>query len=190
MTLTIPRIANILCLAATKKGLQRLTEGNCGQFAYALARFLHDRVSKTPKYKLCFISRMDSPEELLYSDYDLSHVYLTINKMAFDGYGKLTDFTPFLSLLGINGSDPEPYTICLDWNDPDALKIISGNTNYTRDWNFYYDFFEVVYPRLLKITHENNNKIVKTLSQVDFKFNPKDDNEDEEEEDEEDDDDN
>lgn len=135
----VDRINNLAAAARKKKGKRILSYGDCGQFAYALCKYLKD-----PKAKLgliCSITDAEDVEEL--GDYEPSvyHIYVEYEGMLFDGNG-LTDMDEIYGLMEGSGVEDDIQ----EWEDIDvdekARQFISGSTSWKNEWTVYYKIFE------------------------------------------------
>ena len=106
-----------------------------------MARFLKDK-NFAQDIDIGFMTDESSFEDLQNTDDYIFHVVLQIENKLFDATGKITNKKL------ISNYDGNNLILTNDLNK--ALRVISGNTDYTRDWNFYYSFFESSFQHLGK----------------------------------------
>lgn len=138
----------------------KLFGGNCGMFAYGLAKYLND--TGTPA-KIGIIIDDNELEEsdLAYSEYDLYHAFVDIGSKYYDGTGQINK-SYLINFANEEYGDNSPIM----WDDlpinENTRKIISFNTNWNIEWTDFYNFFK----SLSKIASIENQRL--TLDQARF----------------------
>ena len=133
------RIEKLAKAALKKKGKRTLFYGDCGQFAYALCKYLND-----PDMRIGFLgSREDADDvdDLLKSDVAIYHAYVEYKGMMFDALGQ-TDIDDVYGEMEGSGMEED----CQEWEDlkPDAktLKFLTEHAGAKNTWQTYVKIFE------------------------------------------------
>lgn len=115
--------------------------GNCGQSAYAVYRFIKEKYGIV--YDFFVLTNADSEEELINGEPDVYHIGLEKNNSFYDENGKIdSDYLLDLALDQYGNHNPNLYTFEMPKEEQTLLKIISTQTNYNTDWNYFYDILE------------------------------------------------
>lgn len=130
-------ILNIINLCKKKYGVSKLYNGNCGQFAYALAKFLI--TNNESGVQLALITNdFDDEKDLWENDPDVYHVCLSYKNKLYDGDGIVTKID-LLNLAKNEYGDMYPVQWNLDMNE-NARRAISYNTKWNIEWVEFYKF--------------------------------------------------
>lgn len=127
---------------ANKKFPNKLSSGNCGMFAFGLAKYLIDeKIFPFAKIALiCKDNNENSEDDLLNGEPTIYHVVVQIENFLFDESG-LTSKRNLLKFSIVEYGDKNP----LFWSelnvDEKIRKIISFNTNWDISWEIFYRFF-------------------------------------------------
>jgi len=113
----------------------RLSGGNCGQFAYALGRFLG-------RGEIALLTESGLEEDdLRHGDADVYHALLKVDGRLYDGGGE-ADLAGLARLAEAEYGDPDPAL----WDefplDEDTRLVISGQTAWDIEWTDFHRFFE------------------------------------------------
>jgi hypothetical protein len=129
---------------AKKKYGDKLFGGNCGQFAYGMAKYLIDKGEKNVKLGLITeetdldgedIKALQDEEPKIY------HVFVQIGDDYYDGSGKINkDYLTKFAKDEYDDANPELWDD-IDVNE-DARRLISGETDWDKEWTEFYHFFE------------------------------------------------
>lgn len=122
---------------------KELSGGNCGQVTFAIARFVFDKFKINSEIGLVTNGKT---EEQLLEEVDIYHVYNQINGQRIDETGKIDD-DYLLNLVYDQYKDynPEEYEFSFPAESSNIIRIISYNTNYNTDWNYFYTILEKKY---------------------------------------------
>jgi hypothetical protein len=121
-------------------GVERLSGGNCGQFALALAHLSKANIGLI--FNDSYHDEIETLKELLDAETDVYHVFVeTVGGEKYDGTGKIDNNALFSIARGeYNDSNPG-YFSHIDINDPMLLLIIRNET----DWDIHVgEFLEIM----------------------------------------------
>jgi len=118
-----------------------LSGGNCGQSAYAVYRWMRENTGA--KLEIGVLTNAEDEEWLVDGEPDVYHVVVVVDGTPIDETGVLTGE----SLLSIAKDqyldlDPSYHIFSMPEEERKVLRIISTSTNYTVDWNYFYDILE------------------------------------------------
>ena len=113
----------------------RLSGGNCGQFAYALGRFLG-------RGEIALLTESGLEEDdLRHGDADVYHALLKVDGRLYDGGGE-ADLAGLARLAEAEYGDPDPAL----WDefplDEATRLVISGQTAWDIEWTDFHGFLE------------------------------------------------
>lgn len=131
-------------MVLNKKTKIKKSGGNCGQFAYAIHRYILDKYDYTIDIGVLTDSDANVPEDLL-GDYDIMHIFLMDGDNLYDDTGMI-DYDYLFLFAHTHYKHEDVDTFHFDMEDIEdkklLLRVISANTNYTMDWNFFYNILE------------------------------------------------
>jgi hypothetical protein len=115
--------------------------GNCGQSAYAIYRWVRERTGKT--VSIGVLTNAEDEDWLVNGEPDVYHVTVVVDGISVDETGVVSE-TDLLALAEDQYSDPNPqyYVFDMPTEAKKVLRIIGSSTNYTVDWNHFYDELE------------------------------------------------
>ena len=124
-----------------QKSKKPLSGGNCGQSAYAIHRWIRDK--KGVNTEIGILTNAEDADELLNGEPDVYHVVVEFNGKPIDENGILSN-QQLLDLAEDQYGNlyPEYYTYDMPLEQKEVLRIISANTDYNVDWNYFYDVLE------------------------------------------------
>jgi hypothetical protein len=113
----------------------RLSGGNCGQFAYALGRFLG-------RGEIALLTESGLEEDdLRHGDADVYHALLQVDGRLYDGGGE-ADAAGLARLAEAEYGDGDP-TLWREFPlDEDTRRVISGQTAWDIEWTDFHRFLE------------------------------------------------
>lgn len=130
-------ILKIISKCREKFNESKLYGGNCGQFAYALAKYLINHGELNILLSL-ITNDLENEEELWIGEPDVYHVCLKYKNKLYDGTG-LTNKNNLLKLTLNQYNDKFPVQWDLDINE-NCRRAISYNTNWDIEWVEFYEF--------------------------------------------------
>lgn len=124
-----------------QKSNKSLSGGNCGQSAYAVHRFIRDTMRVNTQIGV--ITNEPEEDELVNGEPDVYHIFVVFNGKKIDENSILSNEDLLeLSEKQYNNPDPEFFIFDMPTEERKVLRIISSNTNYNVDWNYFYDILE------------------------------------------------
>lgn len=126
-------------LALIKKARSKFSKnsffgGNCGQFAWALAKALNEQGIEATLGLIC--SQVEEEADLLH-DVDVYHMFVEANGAFYDGSGKIDK--EYLGRFAEEWyGDPSPQLWTEFGLDTQTQKIISANTAWKLEWGHFY----------------------------------------------------
>lgn len=134
------------CISVLKRKTKvQKSGGNCGQYTYSIYRYILDKYKESINIGILTDYEVEESDTELLGDVDIMHVYLKYGDKKFDETGIINDdYLDELSHREYDASNCLTYEFDMT-NEVDKkliLKIISVNTNYTVDWNYFYDILE------------------------------------------------
>ena len=130
-----------LGIAAQKKYGDQVFEGDCGQWAWALHKYLNDPRCKiglmTERTKAKTVRELDDYEPYVF------HVWVEYEGMMFDASGQIDDDYLMDFMEGYEGADDTQTWENLTADEP-LRQLISGSTKWKHEWPTYYKLFEQV----------------------------------------------
>ena len=132
--------------AAARKYGGGVFGGNCGQFAFGLARFLKDKGAYSdPRIGLIADEQAETEQELQDGEPDIYHVFLQLGKAYYDATGRIDN--QYLSAFATEEYGDSTPTLWDDLPlDEGTRRIISFNTNWNLEWADFYRFFDALKP--------------------------------------------
>lgn len=127
--------------AAQKKYGKQVFNGDCGQWAWAVHRFIDD-----PKLKLGLITEKTHAKTIReLDDYEpyIFHVWVEYNGRMYDASGEIDDDYLMDFMDGYEGADDTQTWENLAL-DESLRQLISGSTSWKHQWPEYYRLFESV----------------------------------------------
>ena len=124
-----------------QKSNKPLSGGNCGQSAYAIHRWIRD--NNGVNTEIGVLTNAENEDELVNEEPDVYHMVVVFNGKPIDENGILSN-QQLLDLAEdqYGNPDPEYYTFDMPSEEKKVLRIISANTNYNVDWNYFYNVLE------------------------------------------------
>ena len=120
-------------------GFDALSGGNCGQFAYAVAKYLNENGMNL---KLALITNklaVDNLKELQFSDPDVYHVVIQDGNTFYDATGKV-DETYLANFAEKEYGDANPDFWSEIELDNLILSIVNNDTNWNISHKQFYNF--------------------------------------------------
>lgn len=136
---THSRILKCAALARKKVGKKQLTWGDCGQWAWAVVKYLND-----PSIDFGLITNIDNHantlHELSFHDPAIWHVFLEHKGRLYDGLGECDMDDIFGLMEGYEDEDD-----IMEWHDiktdETVRRLIANDTDWKHDWTFYHKLF-------------------------------------------------
>jgi len=133
---------------AQKKYTQsKLSGGNCGTFALALARELADRKISGVTLGILFKDEngeSETPKQILDMETDVYHVVLEYANDRYDGTGKTTN-TKLLQLAKRQYKDDKPsFVTDVKFDDKHLKRLIENDTNWSIDSSKFQSCFKEI----------------------------------------------
>ena len=124
-----------------QKSNKPLSGGNCGQSAYAIHRWVRDKNGVNTEIGI--LTNAKDEDELVNGEPDVYHIVVVFNGKPIDENGILSnDQLLDLAEDQYNDTDPEYYTFDMPSEEKKVMRIVSANTNYNTDWNYFYNVLE------------------------------------------------
>lgn len=125
--------------AARKKYGKQVFNGDCGQWAWAVCKYVND-----PKCKLGLITERTHAKTIRELDFHepyIFHVWVEYNGVMFDASGEIDDDYLMDFMDGYEGADDVQTWDNLTPDEP-LRQLISGSTSWKNQWPVYYKLFE------------------------------------------------
>jgi hypothetical protein len=121
-------------------GVERLSGGNCGQFALALAHLSKSKIGLI--FNDSHHINIETLKDLLDAETDVYHVFVeTAGGEKYDGTGKIDNNVLFSIAHGEYNDDNPGYFSDININDPMLLSIVRNETN----WDIHVsEFLEIM----------------------------------------------
>ena len=140
-------ILSLIASAQKEYTVSKLSGGNCGTFALALARELEDRKIKGVTIGVLFkdeTQEAETPQQILDMETDVYHVVLEYANDRYDGTGKTTN-TKLLQLAKRDYRDNNPsFVTDISPKDKHLVRLIDNDTNWNIDSNKFQMCFKKV----------------------------------------------
>jgi hypothetical protein len=139
-------VLTLIQRAVKRFGVDRLSGGNCGTFALALATHL-EQLGYQPKLGFFYLrreQRCTTIHEVIASETDIYHVFVMLNGRHYDGTGEVSVDDLFaIARDQYDDDDPSDFTD-IDVDDRAMLSLIDNDT----DWNLdAVAFYRAMQPR-------------------------------------------
>jgi len=129
-----------------KNSKKELSGGNCGQVSYAISRFILDKFNTNSKIGV--LTNVEDETDLL-NEPDIYHIYTVFNNKKYDETGKINNnYLLNLALDQYGNYKPVEFVFNFPSEADKLLKIISRETNYNENWNYFYDILKSHYENL------------------------------------------